>query len=217
MRSINKVILIGNLTRDPELRQTPNGQNVVTFGLATNREWVTKDGRKQNSAEFHELVAWARLADICSTHLKKGKLVYIEGYLKTRSWDATDGTKKFRTEVVVQDMIMLDKKNREHDDYIPETDYADPGTLEENKDTPEPVSTSEPVKEEPVEEKETTVVETPVEPIKETEPVEVAEPVKEPEPTKKEDPKPIAPTTPTPAAEPTAQPDKMDIDSDLGL
>lgn len=110
MRCVNKVILIGNLTRDPELRQTTNGQSVVTFGLATNREWMTKDGRKQQSAEFHELVAWAKLGEICHQYLKKGKLVYVEGYLKTRSKLMPDNTKKFRTEIVVQDMIILEKR-----------------------------------------------------------------------------------------------------------
>ena len=93
MRSINKVILIGNLTRDPEMRQTPNGQYVTTFGLATNREWATQEGTKHSLAEFHECVAWARLAEICNNYLKKGKLVYVEGYLKTRSWDTPEGTK----------------------------------------------------------------------------------------------------------------------------
>lgn len=110
MRCVNKVILIGNLTRDPELRQTTNGQSIVTFGLATNREWLTKDGRKQQSSEFHELVAWAKLGEICNQYLKKGKLIYVEGYLKTRVKLLPDNTKKFRTEIVVQDMIMLDKK-----------------------------------------------------------------------------------------------------------
>src|SRR3989338_4053293 len=105
MRSINKVILIGNLTRDPEMRETTSGQKIVTFGLATNRDWMTKDGRKQQSAEFHELVAWAKLGEICNAYLRKGKLVYVEGYLKTRAKDLPDGTKKFRTEIVVQDMI----------------------------------------------------------------------------------------------------------------
>ncbi len=111
MRSVNKVILIGNLTRDPELRQTTNGQNIVTFGLATNREWITSSEEKKNSAEFHECVAWARLAEVCSKFLKKGKLIYIEGYLKTRSWDTEEGIRKFKTEIVVEDMIMLDKKS----------------------------------------------------------------------------------------------------------
>jgi single-strand DNA-binding protein len=110
MRSVNKVILIGNVTRDPELRQTQSGQSVCTFGLATNREWVTSDGRKKISAEYHEVVAWAQLAEICQKYVKKGKLLYIEGYLKTRSWDTPEGIRKFKTEVVTQDMIMLEKR-----------------------------------------------------------------------------------------------------------
>ena len=121
MRSINKVIIIGNLTRDPEMRQTPNGQNVTTFGIATNREWMTKESERKSSAEFHECVAWARLAEICANYLKKGHLVYVEGYLKTRSWDSPEGVKKFKTEIVVQDMIMLEKKKTgEEGEYLPE-------------------------------------------------------------------------------------------------
>jgi single-strand DNA-binding protein len=122
MRSVNKVILIGNLTRDPELRQTPNGQTVVTFGVATNREWVTRDGRRQSLSEFHDVVAWANLAEVCQKYLKKSKLVYVEGYLKTRSWDTPEGIKRFKTEIVVQDLIMLDKRgeNGDQPDFIPE-------------------------------------------------------------------------------------------------
>jgi single-strand DNA-binding protein len=115
MRSVNKVILIGNLTREPELRQTPNGQVVCTFGLATNREWMAKDSEKHSSAEFHELVAWARLADICGKYLKKGKLIYVEGYLKTRSWDTPEGIRRHKTEIIVQDMIMLEKRQEEEE------------------------------------------------------------------------------------------------------
>lgn len=110
MRNVNKVVLIGNLTRDPELKKTMGNQSVATFGLATNREWMTKDGRKQQSAEFHELVCWGGLAELAGQRLKKGKLVYAEGYLKTRSWDDASGVKKFRTEIVVEDLIMLDKR-----------------------------------------------------------------------------------------------------------
>ncbi|MFA6305831.1 MAG: single-stranded DNA-binding protein [Candidatus Gracilibacteria bacterium] len=110
MRSINKVILVGNLTRDPELKQTQSGQPVATFGIATNREWATRDNDRKKSTEFHEIVAWAKLAEICAQYLKKGKLIYVEGYLKTRSWEAENGEKRFRTEVVMQDMIMLDKR-----------------------------------------------------------------------------------------------------------
>ncbi len=123
MRSINKVILIGNLTRDPEIRQTPNGQYVTTFGIATNREWVTRDNQRHTSSEFHEIVAWSHLAEICGKHLKKGKLVYIEGYLKTRSWDTPEGIKKFKTEIVMQDMIMLEKRAKSEgsgEDFIPD-------------------------------------------------------------------------------------------------
>ncbi|GEM_PF-144047 len=122
MRSVNKVILIGNLTRDPEMRQTPNGQYITTFGLATNRDWVTSDSKRHSLPEFHDLVAWAKLAEICNQYLKKGKLIYVEGYLKTRSWDTPEGIRKFKTEIVVQDMIMLDKRTGgvSESDYIPQ-------------------------------------------------------------------------------------------------
>lgn len=113
MRNINKVILVGNLTRDPELKKTLSSQSITTFGLATNREWMTKDGRREQSTEFHELVCWGGLAGFAAEHLKKGKLIYVEGYLKTRSWDDATGVKKFRTEIVVEDLIMLDKRPKE--------------------------------------------------------------------------------------------------------
>lgn len=132
MRSINKVILIGNLTRDAELKETTNGQPMATFGLATNRAWVTQDGDKNASAEFHELVAWGKLAEICSKFLKKGKLVHIEGHLKTRSWDTQDGTKKFRTEIVVDDMIMLEKRKDSNDEGMVSVSE---GELEEINDS----------------------------------------------------------------------------------
>jgi len=123
MRSVNKVILIGNLTRDPELKTTTGGQSIVTFGLATNRQWTTSGGEKRSSAEFHECVAWAKLAEICKQHIRKGMLVYVEGYLKTRSWDLEDGTRRFRTEIVLQDMIILEKrKPGEEVEYIPDGD-----------------------------------------------------------------------------------------------
>lgn len=120
MRSVNKVILIGNLTRDPELKTTTSGQSIVTFGLATNRQWTTSSREKRSSAEFHECVAWAKLAEICQQYIKKGMLVYVEGYLKTRSWDMEDGTRRFRTEIVLQDMIILEKRKSDDMDYIPE-------------------------------------------------------------------------------------------------
>lgn len=118
MLSVNKVILIGNLTRDPELKQTSGGQSITTFGVATNRKWTTSNGDQRSSAEFHEIVVWAKLAEICNQYLKKGMLVYIEGYLKTRSWDMEDGTRRYKTEIVANEMIMLDKnKSDEFGDY----------------------------------------------------------------------------------------------------
>lgn len=117
MRSVNKVILIGNLTRDPEMKGTQGGQAITTFGIATNREWMTNNGEKKQSTEFHEIVAWGKLAEICHKYLRKGKLVHLEGYLKTRSWDTEDGDKRFKTEVVLNDMIMLDKRSGADDNY----------------------------------------------------------------------------------------------------
>lgn len=142
MRSVNKVIIIGNLTRDPEMRQTPNGQDVTTFGLATNRQWMTKEGEKKNSAEFHECVAWAKLAGICEKYIKKGNLVYVEGYLKTRSWDSPEGIRKFKTEIVVQDMIILEKRKngdsaQETPTYVPEEEeYQTVESLEAQETMP---------------------------------------------------------------------------------
>ncbi|MBI5414130.1 single-stranded DNA-binding protein [Candidatus Peregrinibacteria bacterium] len=107
---MNKVIIVGNVTRDPEMRQTSSGQTIATFGVATNREWAGSDGQKKSLAEYHNVVAWGRLAELCIQYLKKGKLVYLEGYLKTRSWDHESGVKVFRTEIVISDMIMLEKR-----------------------------------------------------------------------------------------------------------
>lgn len=121
-RSLNKVMLIGNLTRDPEMRYTPQGTAVCTFGVATNRQWTTESGEKKEDAEFHNIVAWNKLAEICAQLLKKGRKVYVEGRLSTRSWQGQDGTQKQRTEVVITDMVILDKKTDEpaSDIEIPE-------------------------------------------------------------------------------------------------
>ncbi len=114
MKSINKVILVGNVTRDPEKKSTPGGQTITTFGVATNRDWVTSQGERNSMTEFHSIVAWGKLGDICAQLLRKGKLVYIEGYLKTRSWDNENGTKSFRTEIIATDVILLDRDKRAH-------------------------------------------------------------------------------------------------------
>jgi single-strand DNA-binding protein len=108
-RSINKVIIVGNLTRDPEMKYTPNGRAVANFGVATNRRW-TSNGEPKEETEFHNVVAWGKLAEICSQLLKKGRKVYIEGRLRTRSWEDQQGAKHYRTEIVALDMVVLDKR-----------------------------------------------------------------------------------------------------------
>src|SRR3990172_8211002 len=102
--NLNKVFLIGNLTRDPELRTMPNGNVVANFGLATNRAWKDKTGAQQKQAEFHNIVMFGRLAEIAKQYLQKGSMVMVEGRLQTRSWEGQDGQKKQRTEIVAEGM-----------------------------------------------------------------------------------------------------------------
>ncbi len=105
--SLNKVMIIGNLTRDPELKQIPSGQSVCSFGVATSRNWKDASGNKQEATEFHNVVAWGKLAEICGQYLVKGKKVYVDGRLQTRDWEGQDGVKRYRTEIVCENMIML--------------------------------------------------------------------------------------------------------------
>jgi len=106
---LNKVMIIGRLTRDPELRQTPNGASVCQLGLATNYVYTNQaNGQKVEQVEYHNVVLWRKLAEIANQYLKKGRRVYIEGRLSTRSWDAQDGTKRSKTEIICDNMIMLD-------------------------------------------------------------------------------------------------------------
>lgn len=108
VRSLNKVLLIGNLTRDPNLRYTPNSTAVCSFGIATNRTWTPAEGgEKQERVEYHNVVAWSKLADICGQLLHKGDKVYVEGRLQTRDWKGEDGTERKTTEVVIDNMILL--------------------------------------------------------------------------------------------------------------
>jgi single-strand DNA-binding protein len=109
-RSLNKVMLIGNLTRDPELRYTPTGAAVCTIGLATNRSWTTESGEKKEETEFHRVVAWNKLAELCSQLLTKGRKIYVEGRLRTNSWQTADGQPRSTTEVVIEDMVILDSR-----------------------------------------------------------------------------------------------------------
>jgi len=108
--SLNRAQIIGNLTRDPELRQIPGGQVVATFGIATNFSWNDQSGQKQQKVEFHNIVAWRKLGEICGQYLKKGSKIFIEGRLQTRDWEGEDGVKRYRTEIIADNMIMLDRK-----------------------------------------------------------------------------------------------------------
>jgi single-strand DNA-binding protein len=106
-RGLNKVMLIGNLGRDPEMRYTPNGKPVTSFSLAARRNWVSADGERHDETEWFNVVAWGNLAEICNQYLSKGQKVYVEGRLQTRSWEDESGQKHFRTEVVANEMIIL--------------------------------------------------------------------------------------------------------------
>ena len=107
---LNKVMLIGRLTRDPELRTTPNGKSVTSFSIATSRAWTDAQGQKQKQSEFHNVVMWGKLAEIAHQYLRKASQTYIEGRLQTRDWTGQDGIKRYRTEVVADNMIMLGAK-----------------------------------------------------------------------------------------------------------
>ena len=134
-RSLNKVQLIGNLTRDPELRYTPQGTAVCVFGLATNRSWTTENGEKREETEFHRVVAWNKLAELCAQLLFKGRKVYVEGRLQTRSWTAQDGGQRQATEVVIEEMIILDSR---------QATSTEEGAAEAAKTRPEPAVAEEP-------------------------------------------------------------------------
>jgi len=141
MKSVNSVTLLGNVTRDPELKSTANGQAVCTFGLATNRVWKDAQGERQSLAEYHNLVAWGGLAEFCGTSIKKGKPLYIEGYLKTRSWDGPEGAKIFRTEIVVENVILLSPR-----DSMPGEHHADAhhdASIDQSVEVPDLASVSQ--------------------------------------------------------------------------
>jgi len=156
-RSLNKVILIGNLTRDPELRYTPSGAAVCTIGLATNRQWTTDSGEKKEDAEFHRLVVWNKLAELCAQLLKKGRKVYFEGRLQTRKWQGQDGAERTTTEIVVSDMIILDSRAGGESEFnvpddlggdIPDGLGEAASSSSESKSADEPQKTEKPKKEE---------------------------------------------------------------------
>lgn len=120
MSSLNRAMIIGNLTRDPELRTTSTGQSVVSFAVATNHSWTGQDGQKQEKAEFHNIVAWGKLAEIIHQYMKKGRKIYIDGRLQTRDWTGQDGIKRYRTEIIADNMVMLDgRSGQSGDSYQP--------------------------------------------------------------------------------------------------
>lgn len=116
-RSLNKVMLLGRLGRDPELRYTGSGKAVATFAVATSSQWKDQDGNDQERTEWHRIVAWSRLGEICAQYLNKGKQVYLEGRIQTREWEDQEGNKRFTTEIVANDMIMLGGGGKDYPDY----------------------------------------------------------------------------------------------------
>jgi single-strand DNA-binding protein len=109
-RGLNKLMIIGHLGRDPEMRYTPSGRPVTTFSVATSRSWHSADGERHEETEWFNVVAWGSLAEICNQHLRKGKQVYVEGRLQTRRWEDSEGNKHYTTELVAKEMIMLGDK-----------------------------------------------------------------------------------------------------------
>lgn len=115
MKSVNTVTLLGNVARDPELKSTKGGHSVCTFGLATNRVWKDAKGQKQSLPEFHSVVAWGPLAEFCAQYVQKGNPLFVQGYLRTTSWEGKQGDTMYRTEVVLEDVTLLGKKKPEEE------------------------------------------------------------------------------------------------------
>ncbi len=115
--NLNKAIIIGNLTQDPETKNTPNGQTVSSFTVATNRVWNNPQGEKQEQAEFHNVVAWGRLAEIVSQYLAKGRLCMVEGRIQTRSWDDQSGNRHWKTEIIAENIQLGPRGGNGGDNY----------------------------------------------------------------------------------------------------
>jgi len=148
---LNKAMLIGRLTRDPEIRTTPSGHTVASFAIATNLVWTDQSGQKQERPEYHNIVAWRRLAEICGQYLRKGAKIYIEGRLQTRDWMGQDNVKRYRTEIVADNMIMLDRAGAAGPNVTPQEEPPSPQEpAEKIVDTNEPTGTEEGVSEEEI-------------------------------------------------------------------
>lgn len=124
-RSLNKVMIIGRLGRDPEMRYTPSGRPVTTFSVATSRSWNTSEGERRTETEWFNVVAWGSLAEICKQYLNKGQQVYVEGRLQTRYWDDADGNKHYSTEIVANEMIMLGDRRDNSQSADDEDSYSE--------------------------------------------------------------------------------------------
>jgi single-strand DNA-binding protein len=125
-RGLNKVMIIGYVGRDPEMRYTPSGRPVTSFSVATTRHWTSADGERREETEWFNVVAWGNLAEICKAHLSKSQQVYIEGRLQTRGWEDDNGKKHFRTELVANEMILLgDRRNQQHEVFYGDEDDTD--------------------------------------------------------------------------------------------
>jgi len=133
-------MLIGNLTRDPELRYTPGGMAVASFGLATNRVWVTKQGERKEDAQFHRIVAWNKLAELCSQLLSKGRRIYVDGRIQYRDFTDAENNKKQITEIVIDDMIILDNKGNGGNDHTDNTDLSGGNTQMAPEEISSPVA-----------------------------------------------------------------------------
>ncbi len=130
-RSLNKVMIIGNLGRDPEMRYTSNGKPITTFSVATSRSWVTSDGDRREATEWFNVVSWNSLAEICNQFLRKGSRVYVEGHLQSRNWEDEKGCRHYRVELVANEMLILDQRS-----YAQRNEGVFSGDEEEAPDLP---------------------------------------------------------------------------------
>jgi len=138
--NFNKAIVVGRLTKDPEIRTTPNGQSVASIGVATSRVWNSNTGEKQEKTEFHSIVAWGKLAEICGQYLTKGQLVLFEGRLETRSWEGQDGIKRSKTEIIAENMQMGPKSRLQNDEKL----YQDEEKKKDKRSDDMPSQSQEP-------------------------------------------------------------------------
>ncbi len=140
MYSLNRAQIIGNLTRDPEIKVTANGTSVASFAIATNRSWTNPDGTKQDAVEYHEIVAWGKLAEIAGQILTKGKQAYVEGRIQTRNWEGTDGAKRNKTEVVAENLIALGGRPKDGASFTPSEHTERPDAPAETTEKPKKTS-----------------------------------------------------------------------------